>query len=148
MAVNEENSCAFYASDYHLEMIMLPYINRNLEKNKNIYIFTQNNLEKTINTLINKVNIEKELKNKILNINWDTNDESKYNKLIDDKSETVIFIKGNEEYINKVNKNLKQIKDYKNMEVIDCYNIEEIGSRTNSIINSYKAVLTVKGMNK
>ena len=148
MAVSKENSCAFYASDYHLEMIMLPYINRNLEKNKNIYVFTQNNLEDTINTLISKVNLEKKLKNKVLNINWNIDDKSKYNKLVNEKKESIIFIKGNEEYINKVNKNLKQIKDYKNMEIIDCYNLEEIGSKTNSIIQSYKSILSVKGLNK
>ena len=71
-----------------------------------------------------------------------------YNKLVNEKKESIIFIKGNEEYINKVNKNLKQIKDYKNMEIIDCYNLEEIGSKTNSIIQSYKSILSVKGLNK
>lgn len=147
MAVNKENSCAFYASDYHLEMIMLPYINKNLEENKNIYVFTQNNLEETINNLVGKVNIRKQEKEKILNINWKTDDENKYNRLIKDNNETLIFIKGNENYINKVNKNLEQLSNNKNMEIIDCYNIEEIGINTNSIIKNHKDILTMRGKN-
>lgn len=146
MAVNKENSCAFYASDYHLEMIMLPYINKNLEENKNIYVFTQNNLEETINNLVNKVNIGKKEKEKILDINWKIDDENKYNKLIEDNNETVIFIKGNENYINKVNKNLEQLNN-KNMEIIDCYGIDEVGDKANNIIRNYKDILTIKGKN-
>ena len=51
----QENSCAFYASDYHLEMIMLPYINENLKNDKTVYVFTEHNLEDTINTLLSRV---------------------------------------------------------------------------------------------
>ena len=147
MAVNKENSCAFYASDYHLEMIMLPYINKNLEENKNIYVFTQNNLEETINNLVNKVNIGKQEKEKILNINWKIDDENKYNNLIKDNKETVIFIKGNENYINKINKNLEQLNNNKTMEIVDCYNIDEFGIKTNDIVERHKDILTIKGKN-
>ena len=31
----KEKICLFFASDYHFEMISLPYINENLKKNKN-----------------------------------------------------------------------------------------------------------------
>ena len=30
---NEGKLCSFYASDFHLEMIILPYINKKLEDN-------------------------------------------------------------------------------------------------------------------
>ena len=56
MAVTDKDACAFYASDYHMEMIMLPYINESLNKNKKVYVFTQNNLEDTINHFIKNVN--------------------------------------------------------------------------------------------
>ncbi len=42
---SKEKICSFYASDYHFEMIILPYIEKNLEKNKKIIILTENNLE-------------------------------------------------------------------------------------------------------
>lgn len=142
MAVSQESSCAFYASDYHLEMIILPYINENLKENKNVYVFTQNNLEDTINTLVGKVNFENEIKHNILNINWKNEDENKYNELIKDNKDMMIFVKGNEEYIEKVNNNLKQIKEYKNVEIVDCYNIEEVGNMAKSIAEKYKNVIS------
>lgn len=145
MAVTDKNACAFYASDYHMEMIMLPYINENLKNNKNVYVFTQNNLEETINHLVKNVNIDKDIKDKVLDINWKNEDESKYKTLVEDKSKSIIFVKGNEKYIEKVNKNLNQIKSYKNIEIIDCYSLEEVGSKTEEIRQNYKNVLMTNG---
>lgn len=62
----KEKICAFYASDYHFEMISLPYIEKNIEENKKIVILTENNLEETIKTLISKTNLKEEKKKKIL----------------------------------------------------------------------------------
>lgn len=114
----QENSCAFYASDYHLEMIMLPYINENLKNDKKVYVFTENNLEETINTLISRVNLEESAKEKVLKINWKKDDENKYNNLLNDKEESLVFIKGNESYIKKVNNNLNQLKNYKKIKML------------------------------
>ena len=44
----KEKICLFFASDYHFEMMSLPYINENLKKNKNVIIMTENNLDKII----------------------------------------------------------------------------------------------------
>lgn len=140
---NKENSCVFFASDYHLEMIMLPYINKKFNENKKIYVFTQNNLENTINTLIEKVNIDNNIKSKVLNINWREDDEKKYRELIN-KKDAVVFIKGNENYINKTNKNLNQLKEKNNLEIIDCYNLEEIGNKMPKIITEHSNILTTK----
>lgn len=145
MLDNKENSCAFYASDYHLEMIMLPYINENLKDDKTVYVFTQDNLEDTINTLMSKVNLDEDKKEEILNINWKNDDENKYSKLLEDNNESLIFIKGNENYIQKVNSNLNQLKSYKKIEVIDCYSLEEIGNETNDIIKNHKGILKTMG---
>ena len=147
MAVNKENSCAFYVSDYHLEMIMLPYINENLKQNKSVYVFTQNNLEDTINTLVEKVNLKNEIKDNILNINWKVDDENKYNKIIEDKKEKIIFVKGNEKYIETINKNINQIKQYQPIDVVDCYNLQEICNNENIISKNYKNILTTLKIN-
>ena len=44
----KEKICAFYASDYHFEMISLPYINKKMENKEDIIILTENNLEETL----------------------------------------------------------------------------------------------------
>lgn len=141
----QENSCAFYASDYHLEMIMLPYINENLKNDKKVYVFTENNLEETINTLISRVNLEESAKEKVLKINWKKDDENKYNNLLRDKEESLVFIKGNENYIKKVNNNLNQLKNYKKIKIVDCYDVNDISEDIENIANHYKKILNTTG---
>lgn len=149
MAVSKENACAFYASDYHLEMIMLPYINENLKKDKKIYIFTENNLEDTVKTLIEKVNLESGIKEKILNINWKNEDEEKYKTMLNDEKQTIVFIKGNKEYIENINKDINKMNKTNSIEVIDCYNISEIGTDVNNIIKEHNNnILATNGKNK
>ena len=77
----KEKACAFYASDYHFEMMSLPYINNNLEKNKEIIILTENNLEETIDKVISRMNLQKEKKEKILEINWKEDNTNKIKKV-------------------------------------------------------------------
>ena len=110
-----------------------------------MYVFTQDNLEETMNHLMENVNIDKDLKNEVFKINWKIEDESKYKKLLDDKNETVIFIKGNEKYIQKVNRNLEQIKSYKNIEIVDCYSLEEVGCKAEEIKQNYNHLLMTNG---
>ena len=145
----KEKSCVFYVSNYHFEMISLPYISKKLEENKKILILTEENLEETINTLISKMNFKEQKKNKILEINWKNNNEDKIKELkeeINNKKEIEIFIKGNEEYIKNTNKNIEKIiKNNKNVKIIDCYNIEEIQSKINNIKNYYEKVISTIG---
>ena len=69
--MKEENTsnkkmCEFYVSDYHFEMISLPYIVKNLESKRKVIILTENNLEKSIKTLVSKMILKEEKKNEIL----------------------------------------------------------------------------------
>ena len=78
--LTKEKTCAFYASDYHFEMISLPFIEKNIEENKEIIILTENNLEDTIKTLMKNINFNKNKKEKIIKINWENNDLNKFKK--------------------------------------------------------------------
>ena len=66
----KEKSCVFYVSDYHFEMISLPYISKKLEEEKEVIILTENDLEDTVKTLTLKINLKEDKKRKLLNINW------------------------------------------------------------------------------
>ncbi len=65
MQETKERICAFYASDYHFEMMSLPYINKKIENKEEIIILTENNLEKTIQTFLSKTNLNEEKKKEI-----------------------------------------------------------------------------------
>lgn len=145
----KEKTCTFFASDYHFEMISLPYIEKNLEDNKEIIILTENNLEETIKVLISRTNLEEEKKNKILNIDWKDDDLNKFKKIekdIKNKKEIIIFIKGKENYINNINKNIeKWVKNSEKTKIIDCYDIDEIKEDLTKVTVNYKNILNTTG---
>lgn len=144
-----DKTCAFYTSDYHFEMISLPYINKKIEENQEVVILTEKNLEKTIKKLISNINLNKDKKEKILNLNWKNDDLNKFkliNKNTENNKSMVIFIKGNVNYIKNINKNIEKWAEKNvNTQVIDCYNLEEISERVDEVASNYDKVLFTKG---
>ena len=145
----KEKICSFYASDYHFEMIALPYMCKSLEENKDVVILTENNLNDTMKILLSKMNFKDDKKEAILNLDWENNDLKKFKKIksnIENNQNMVIFIKGKENYIKNANQNLeKWISKMENLKIIDCYDIEEVTDRTNDIINGYDKILRTAG---
>lgn len=155
MKVNQktkEKICAFYASDYHFEMMSLPYINKKIDENNKIIIFTENNLEKTINTLLSKINLKEEKKEKIFTIGWKNNDLEKFKQINENKKtgqNVIIFVKGKENYINNINKNIeKWVENAKNFKIIDCYDVNEIAESMDNIMGKYEKILNTSGEKK
>ena len=147
----KKKTCAFYASDYHFEMISLPYINKKLDESKEVIILTENNLKETIKTLVSKINLNQSKKENILKINWENNDLKKFKQIdkeMKNEKDIVIFVKGKENYIKNINKNIeKWIEKSENVEVIDCYDIEEVSEKLDNIMNQYKTILKTTGKN-
>ena len=61
----EDKSCLFYVSDYHFEMIALPYMKEKIENNNQVIVMTQENLEDSMKHLLDKVNLDSDDKKKI-----------------------------------------------------------------------------------
>ena len=145
----KEKICSFYASDYHFEMIALPYMCKSLEENKDVVILTENNLNETMKTLLSKMNLKDDKKEAISNLDWENNDLNKFKRIkrnIENNKNMVIFIKGKENYIKNANQNLeKWISKTENLKIIDCYDIEEVTDKANDIINSYDKILRTAG---
>ena len=131
-----EKLCCFYVSDFHLEMILLPYINNKLDEN--IIIKTEKELRDTVETLVSKMNLNEENKQRILSLGWN---EKEYKKL-EDKSNIIII--GNKKYINDVNVQIKE-KDIKDATIIDCYNFEDTKDKIENIIGEYSRSLNTTG---
>ena len=151
--MNEEHNsnkkmCALYVSDYHFEMISLPYIIENLENKRKVVILTQNNLEKSIKTVVSKMILKEEKKNEILKIDWNKKGLDKIEKVKTEinNEEMLIFIKGKEKYINKVNKKLEKIlENNSKVEIVDCYDVGEIEENMQMIVEQYKNILNTQG---
>ena len=134
-----EKLCCFYVSDFHLEMILLPYINKRLDEN--IIIKTEKDLRDTVETLVSKMNLNQENKDKILSLSW--NNEDNNDRKI--KNESNIIIIGNKNYIADVNKQIMQ-KNLEDLTIVDCYNFEEIKDDIKSISEKYDGSLNTSGL--
>ena len=138
----------FYVSDYHFEMISLLKIKKELQEGKKVIILTQNNLEESIKKVLSRLTMKNEEKNKIKNLNWTEELNSKYKqmeKLISENERISIYIKGDEKYIKEQNKKLKKLaKNKENISIIDCYNFNEIKEGSSEISNKYDERLITK----
>lgn len=147
----EEKLCLFYASDYHFEMISLPYINENLKKDNNIIVMTENNLNDSVNKLLSQVNIAEKEKDEIEKIDWKNNDESKLEEIKNinkDNKSTIIFVKGEENYIKSVNKDIENCAKEGKIKIIDCYDINKVYQDVNEIVKKYDKALSTSGVEK
>ena len=144
----DEKICSFFASDYHFEMISLPYIQKGLKEDRKVIVFSENNLEKTINKVLNGMNLNKDVKDKILEINWGNNDFEKFDELKNLKNENnklLIFVKGKENYIKDIETKFLKIDNESEMEIVDCYDVNELGNDTANIAEKYDKVLNTVG---
>ena len=145
----KEKICAFYASDYHFEMISLPNINERMETQEELIILTENNLEETMETLLAKTNLQEEKKKKILELNWKNNDVQKIKTIeagMSNQKNMIIFIKGKENYIRKLNQDIeKYLPEENQVKIIDCYSLEEVGENLDQVMDQYHKVLRTTG---
>lgn len=138
--------CTLYANEYHFELIALSYINGELKKKRDVVILTEKNIEETKNDIVEKMNFSREEEIEIKKIDCERNDREKFEKIkynIENSVKTTIFVKGNENYIEKVHKQINWRNDY--IKVVDSYDIEEIGVRTDSILKRYDTIINMLG---
>ena len=72
---NIEKMYSSYVSEFHLEMILIPFINGKIEKKENIIIETEYDMNDTLKTLLSKLNLKEENKEKILKLGWSKGNE-------------------------------------------------------------------------
>lgn len=140
--VEAQRYCSLYVNDMHLIVMLIPYIERELEKKEKIITILENDLENEIDTIVKKVNLEREKKNKIKRINWKKNLLSK-EQIGEIKGETIL-IKGSYEFIQSVNEVLKT----EDNRVIDCYDIDTFEQNSRTILEQHNAILNTSGIRK
>ena len=139
--INTVKKCCLYASDFHLEMILLPYIKEKIDKS-NFIIITQNDLSDTIKLLLDRVNIETKDKKNILNLDWkafNIENIKHINNLIKNDDNFDIIINGDHSFIVEINKKLNLLSN--NINIIDCFNINDKNLNIKNIKNNYKEFL-------
>ena len=135
-----EKMYSIYVSDFHLEMILVPYINEKLKNNEDIIIQTEKDLTQTIEILVTKMNLKDEEKLKILKLGWQKGEKEL-------KQNSNIIIIGKQNYIEKINSKIKN-NNIDCKDIVDCYEFEEIKDKMNEIICRYNKSLNTLGYNK
>lgn len=147
-----EKICSFYVNDWHLTVMLLPYIKKEVEKNSQIITFLEENLEENIFSLISRLNFEEEINKRIKEINWKSNKVLKYTDITKSikkgKNTTTILISGKREYIERVNKSLeKYIKNNEklNIKIINCYEVSGFNKNIKDVLNEHDKILNTAG---
>ena len=147
--IKENKMCILYASDYHLEMILLPYMKEKINESKFI-IFTQNDLEGTVRILLKKLNVNEEFIKRIKELNWKSNNIENtkiINNYILQNEKINIVINGDFDYVKNINEKIEKIINSENIEIINCFYIEDPKIDMKKIKDKYKNILNTKKIN-
>lgn len=149
---NIKKICNFYVSDWHLAVMLLPYINKEINKGTKITTVFQNNMRNNIETLVRKLNLKNE--KEILQIDWNTKNNSILERYVKENlsggEENLFIINGDKEYVEKSNEKVieyigknKTKKDF--IKIVDCYEVEQNEEKMYNIIKMHDCVLNTSG---
>lgn len=136
-----KNICNFYVSEYHLEIMLLPYISKKIDNEENITIITEIDLESTLNVVIERINLDKDKKEKIKKIGWNIQN---IENIIPN---TNVILIGSKKFINEKVFELRE-RQVENLEIIACYNYNEVKNDMKEIVSKYDGMLNTLGINK
>lgn len=138
--------CSFYVNEWHLTVMMLPYINSKMQNNEKVTILSEENLENNIETILQKLNINNKVKNEIKNLYWKSTPINMVDTMVNEvTSKDNIIIVGNEEYIENANKIIdKKIKTGE-INIIDCYEVMQFNNNIDSILKNHEKVINTSG---
>lgn len=137
-----EKICSLYVNNMHLIVMLIPYIEKELEKGNKIVTILEDDLRKEMGTLINKVNLSKSKKKGLKNINWGKTSLSG-GQITKNKAD-ILLVKGDIDFINETNKYIgNNVK-----KVINCYELEMFENNSREILESHTKILNTLGEKK
>ena len=132
--MNDEKICNFYANEVHLGVTIVPFVANIIKEHSKVCTILNTNINNEVENIISKINIDENLKNEILNINWKKTNSNKQEiknyveDEIKDNSEIYVIINGNKDEIEEKNKYIEEIKEEnkdKNINIVNCFQINE-----------------------
>lgn len=135
------NICNFYVSEYHLEIMLLPYISKKIDNEEQVFIITEKDLEETLKIVIEKTNLDKNKKEKIINLKWNLQE---IKNIMENSN---IILVGNRKFITEKLKEITK-KELKYIEIVACYDYNEVKEYMQEIIPQYDKTLNSLGVIK
>lgn len=139
-----EKTYCLYASDWHLTIMLLPFISKKLYQKDKIFMKFENSIEDKMKILTAKLGFKN--KDEINEIKWgmEINDED------ESENEKIYVIAGSKKYMDDMNKKISSY--YRNKEtkvkIINCFDIMTNSETGESLSDKeYDSVLTTSGEN-
>lgn len=143
----EDMICSFCVNDYHLAVILVPYIYKAINEEKRIVTFFDRDLEESFDKVINT--------NKMFWENYQIFKKVDLNKTRFDKlaekfenvqDDDIVIVAGKDDFIERVNRLL--INFHTNFTIVNCFNVSDIAKNENFKISEYAKILNTKGLEK
>lgn len=131
--------CSLYVNPMHLIVMLIPYIEKELEMGNKVVTVLENDLREEVGTLIDKVNLPRKKKKGLKAINWDKTILSF--EEIDSIRDSVVLVNGSYEFIKNVNRSLNE----NNKKVINCFELAVFEENSREILEEHCKILNTLG---
>lgn len=135
-----ENVCNFYASKYHLSVVLYEYLRKN--SRKEIITFFEDGIEEEMKIIEKRA--EHAIKHKV---NFGSNKDIE-NTLINENKNLVFILRGSNLYLKEANAYIKEeLKTMKNVKakIINCYDFEQQRTFMKEIVKGSDKILYTIG---
>lgn len=135
-----ENVCNFYASKYHLSVVLYEYLRKN--SRKEIITFFEDGIEEEMKIIEKRA--EHAIKHKV---NFGSNKDIE-NTLINENKNLVFILRGSNLYLKEANSYIKEeLKTMKNVraKIINCYDFEQQRTFMKEIVKGSDKILYTIG---
>ena len=137
-----ERLCNFYASKYHLSIILLEYLKEKKSKKYKVVTFLQDEIEDELNVLRKKYKYDIDLTK---DIDFKTTKDI-YRKEIKPSKNTIFIVEGNLNYIEDANEYICDLLEKNsNAKIINCYNFMNQKQYMRDIIAKSDKILFTTG---
>lgn len=138
--------CSFYVNDWHLTVMILPYINNKLQNKEKITIISEEDLEANINTILDRTNMNEKTKNEITQIGWNKTLVKNINTKISEISgSNNIIVIGDEKYIENTNKTIENKVKTGEVNIVNCYEVMQFNNNIENILKNHQKVINTAG---
>ena len=143
----EDMICSFCVNDYHLVVMIVPYIYEAINEGKKVITFFDRSLDEISKKVIltNKKFWQNE---KIFEkVEWK---KTRFDKLAEKfenvQNGDVVIVAGKDDFIDRINRLL--INFHTNFTLVNCFNVSDIAKNENFKISDYSKILNTKGLEK
>ena len=136
--------CSFYVNEWHLTMMLIPYINKEIQEKGEIKIISEQNLELHIQSILSRLSLKQEIKEQINKIDWKETIKIE-DKIENSKENSKIIVIGNKEYIEKTNQIIEDNIINKQITIINCYEVMQFNNNIEEILCAHDKVLNTSG---